>query len=359
MEIKAQKFFLGANSCEGFVSYFEDSYISKDGFRAILIKGGPGTGKSSLMKYVAAAAKERGLEVVLCPCSSDPQSLDGVIIPQKSLVLLDATSPHTVDPALPGACEEILNLGEFWDGNMLFEDRKEIAALSKKNKCLHRAAARYLKAVGEVMNEQLGVYQAHTDYGKLYRFTNRLCERILPPPAGKTGRNEIRFIQGIGPEGIIGFSDSVTDYYDNIIAIDDKIGNVSTEIIKAVLSRANAAGLDTITLKNPFLPSELTDHILIPELSLAVVREDGFMQFKTGNRRVHTRRFVSLSGLKPYRNRMIFSRRVIRELLSTATEILRDAKSVHDELERRYVAAMDFGAMSSAISRLTDRILGE
>ena len=113
MDKAFEKYFLGANSGEGFVSHFGDSYNCFDGWRAFIIKGGPGTGKSSFMKYIAVNAADRGYEAVLCPCSSDPDSLDGLIIKDLKTVIIDGTAPHTVEPVYPGACEEIINLGVF------------------------------------------------------------------------------------------------------------------------------------------------------------------------------------------------------------------------------------------------------
>lgn len=48
-------------------------------------------------------------------CSSDSESLDGIVIPAKKVALLDGTAPHVVDPKNPGAVDEIINLGDFWD----------------------------------------------------------------------------------------------------------------------------------------------------------------------------------------------------------------------------------------------------
>ncbi|MBR4761571.1 MAG: hypothetical protein IK086_02935, partial [Clostridia bacterium] len=110
MKIYGQRFFLAANSAEGFVSHFADCYIPGD-WHAYIVKGGPGTGKSGLMKYIAAKAANSGHKVVFCPCSSDPDSLDAVIVSDLKTVVLDGTAPHTVEPRLPGACENIINTG--------------------------------------------------------------------------------------------------------------------------------------------------------------------------------------------------------------------------------------------------------
>ena len=136
MDAKYQKFFLGANSCKGFESHFSDCYDARDGWCAYIIKGGPGTGKSSFMRHFASHAIQKGEEVILCPCSSDPESLDGVILPRKKTVLLDGTAPHVVEPSFPGVCEEIINLGEFWDAEKL----KKLSL----NTCMNCGACTYV-----------------------------------------------------------------------------------------------------------------------------------------------------------------------------------------------------------------------
>ena len=166
------KYFLAANSCEGFVSSFTDSFSAKDGWRAFIIKGGPGTGKSSFMKFLAAKANEKKIRTELCFCSSDPNSLDAVIFPEKKVIVLDGTAPHTLDPLYPGVCEKILNFGDFWFEKSFLENREEIIALTDENKSLHRTAARYLWAAGEVFNDSLSLAAQTTNLKKCNKFEN-------------------------------------------------------------------------------------------------------------------------------------------------------------------------------------------
>ena len=42
-------YFLTANSADGFINGFKSVYDLKDGWRVVLIKGGPGRGKSTFM----------------------------------------------------------------------------------------------------------------------------------------------------------------------------------------------------------------------------------------------------------------------------------------------------------------------
>ena len=67
----AKESFLGVNSEAGFYSLFED-FINKRS-RVYVIKGGPGTGKSTLMRSIGKQAEQRGLEVEYLHCSSRPR----------------------------------------------------------------------------------------------------------------------------------------------------------------------------------------------------------------------------------------------------------------------------------------------
>ena len=58
------KFFLGANSKMGFISYFGQLQDQKNDLRLLILKGGPGCGKSSLMRRVCEYAEKKGNEII-------------------------------------------------------------------------------------------------------------------------------------------------------------------------------------------------------------------------------------------------------------------------------------------------------
>lgn len=358
MEKQYQKYFLGANSCEGFVSEFSGSYRAGEGWRAYIIKGGPGTGKSSFMKYLAARAEDAGYEAQLCVCSSDPQSLDGVIFPELKKVVLDGTAPHIVEPEFPGACEEIINLGMFWDAEKLFSKAEEIITVTKRNKAFHRMASRYLLAGGQMLRDNLRLAQSCTDRHKAETFAESLCRRYLPSAPHGKGLEWVRFLQGITPLGVVAYSDTVTEFYRQKIVISDSSGSVSGIIMPIVRDYALAAGYEIITVKNPFIPGELIDHVLIPQLSLAFVTETEYMHFAGSERRIHARRFMNVKQLHLLRQRMNFNRKLSHELLLEAASSLAAAKSVHDELEGYYINAMDFRAVTEFAEETAKSIIG-
>ena len=92
------QYFLGANSPTGFYSLYPE-LIQPERARAIyILKGGPGCGKSTLMRRVGARMEEEGLDTEYILCSGDPDSLDALLLPQLGVALVDGTAPHAAAP---------------------------------------------------------------------------------------------------------------------------------------------------------------------------------------------------------------------------------------------------------------------
>ncbi len=358
MENFKQKYFLGANSAEGFLSFFDRCYAADGEWKTYIMKGGPGTGKSSFMKYIAVKAADRGLAVTLCPCSSDPNSLDAVILPEKKIAVLDGTAPHTVDPAYPGVCETVLNVGEFWRPEAFAGKEAAVIDATLRNKALHRTASRYIRAAGILQADNLKTALACTDREKTETYAGRLCKKLIP--AGKGGGTEwVRFLSGITPLGVVSYAGSVTDAAENVVIVRDEYGSAADLIMRTVREYALEQGHEIITLQNPLLPSLLIDHILIPKLSLAFVTENNLIRFPAGIKRIHARRFVSNAKLHLSRERMKFNKKAAKQLLLSASETLAAAKTVHDEMERYYIEAMNFEELTAFAMRFTEKLLAE
>ena len=92
------RYFLGANSPAGFYSLYDQLIDPAEADAVFILKGGPGCGKSTLMRRVAALAQEAGEPVEYILCSGDPDSLDAILLPGKKAALVDGTAPHDTAP---------------------------------------------------------------------------------------------------------------------------------------------------------------------------------------------------------------------------------------------------------------------
>ena len=87
-------FFVGANSGEGFRNLFPEMVDIADTYDLMVLKGGPGVGKNTFMREVVRAMEAAGTAVERLWCSGDPDSLDGVVLPELRCAVVDGTSPH-------------------------------------------------------------------------------------------------------------------------------------------------------------------------------------------------------------------------------------------------------------------------
>ena len=73
-------YFAASNSARGFFSYYDEIFRAARIRHVYAVKGGPGTGKSRFLRDVANRAQACGWQCEYIYCSSDPDSLDGVIV---------------------------------------------------------------------------------------------------------------------------------------------------------------------------------------------------------------------------------------------------------------------------------------
>ncbi len=173
------------NSGKGFINYFEEIFAKVN--KRYIIKGGPGTGKSSLMRALAVEGERRGIGILPILCSSDPTSLDGLLFPSLGIAVADGTAPHGMEVNLPGAGEQLVDLGVFWDESNLSSKKEEIAALVTDKASGYDRTFNFFAAANAIESAMHNRLSKYIDRQKAERIAARTVERVLPlVPSGKT-----------------------------------------------------------------------------------------------------------------------------------------------------------------------------
>lgn len=168
-------YFAAANSHRGFLSFF-DELITRRADRHMILKGGPGTGKSYFIRRAAKRAAALGGVVECYYCSSDPESLDGMLAFMPSgevLGIRDGTAPHAAEATLPGVRDEIFDLGAFWNAAALRGEAQRIDALGAAKSRAWERAFHCLAAAGRIAAALRGRLCAAVDGEKLDRAAAR------------------------------------------------------------------------------------------------------------------------------------------------------------------------------------------
>ena len=340
-------FFLGATTPAGFKGYFEP-LRHEPGMQMYLIKSGPGCAKSTLMKRLARAAEQRGELTQRIHCASDPDSLDGVILPGQHRAIVDATAPHVVEPDAPGADEVVVSLYHTIDTEKLHQCTDEVKALFARNALLRSRAARYIASAGSLLLDSRRAEACSANFDKVRRYVKRLCTRVMPRTEG-IGSEELRLLSAVTPKGEMFYQGTAQALADKFIVFRDDYGAVSRLLLELIRAEALTRGYHIITCPCAMHPEDKIDHILIPELKLAFLTDNRWHPVHLPSvQAVRCTRFLDRENLAAYRARLRFNERAAAELLEQASALMAQAKSCHDELETYYRAAVDFGKVDEA-----------
>lgn len=346
-------YFAAANTAGGFYSCFDTLYSPDSGEweKIYIIKGGPGTGKSSFMRRVAEAAEERGYAVEYDLCSSDPASLDGIRIPARGLAMMDGTAPHARDPKCPGAVEEIINMGMFFRVGKLKEALPDIRAAQEANAAAHRLAARYLRAAGILAEGQRILAAPAYLEEKAERTAARLLRGIR---GGEPGTETLRFTTAISTAGIVHLPTAELLAEERIYVSDKK--GLADFFFETLCCETRRRGIPFTRFASPLDPTR-TEGLYLPA-SGRLFMTDRYGKQNDTDSIINTDRFFEKNRLSSVREKYRFAAKCREELMDGACRSLCEAGEHHDALESHYIAAMDFDAKEAYTNRFIRTLFG-
>lgn len=349
-----EKYFLGSSTPEGFVTPV-GAVLADTENTVYILKGTPGSGKSTLMKKIREAFSDMSEEVYIC--SSDPRSYDAVYIKDKHAIIIDGTAPHCFDPKYPIAVEKIIDLGEYLSVSKLRTEREEIISLTDKYGTFHARCRLCLSAIASVMTDIMTAAQSVLDKEKLLAFADRTASSITRgQTSAGTGRKMFRQLSAVTFDGY--FTILPEDY--EITVVNDDCAAAADIFLRRLSDKLCSKGFDVLVSRCLFSADKFYEHIIIPQLGMAFISSSFLNGVKTERRRrtVYLRRFYdneALDSSPDIKTRIKFGKKTALEFMKEAAGELRTAKSVHDDIESHYISAADF----DGINRLTYKLISE
>ena len=348
---KSRFVFPGGNLSAGFHSFYRSGLEGLD--NVFILKGGPGTGKSTLMRKIGLAMMERGYSVEFWQCSSDNDSLDGVVIPSLSVAVIDGTAPHTVDPLYPGAVEEIINLGDHWNTALLKAHKKEIVACGQEIAECFNAAYGHLAQAAEQNQNRKQLYAGKEKVDELHKVRSRLCQELFH--SNGAGSRHL-FARAVTPVGMQSFILSLSRDCARRYFLSGPDCSAKNSLMLELLAEAEAAGRRAEVYHSPY-DAEVIEMLLFPEQKIAVIscEEDELPEPGEGDKVIDIAACCGEdSGLRDQVGRLRAAR---DEQTDAAAAKIAEAKRIHDHLEGFYSKAMDFDAVDLTSGKLFNRIL--
>lgn len=330
----SEKYFAASNSSEGFFSYYDEVFNPQKLYKIYIIKGGSGTGKAFFMKEIAKCAELNGFSVRYIYCSSDASSLDGIIINEQKIAVLDGTSPHVYEPKYVGAVESFVNLADFLDERLLASSRRLIENISGEKQRGFSIVYRHLKAYRELSENIADIVSPCLKFDKMQKYAKRFAEGLQR----EDGEEEHLLVRAIGMRGLSSFDTyfenakiyyEINDYFESAFFMMEQIYSAMKE--KKINLRLS---------QNPII-KERIDVLCAKESGLTFEISN---EMNEGARSINMKRFVDGTQISKIRQSYRSLARVRDNVLNLALEEFENIKKYHFILEEIYGSAMDFNA---------------
>ena len=351
----AAHFFLSSNSPQGYLSCFDNLYDAKDGWKAYILLGGIDSVKSRMLEKIGHTMESAGKKTEYIHSCFDASEVSAVSFPDLRVCVIDGAPPNQCVWDYPGVAESVVNFGDFICEEKLSAHRDNIILFSARINASSERAYRFLSAAASLLSDSCRLALECTDLSKLESYASHIARHEFPLQS-RQGRESMRFISAVTPDGVKNLFGSVTSAYKHICEIDDDFG-VGKLFLNKLRCYALSSGYDVISCFCPMSPVGRPEHLLIPSLSLAFVTTGHNHPFGgEGNRHIHIRRFIDKEALKLKRPRISFNRKASHELIDQAVLLLGDAKASRDMIKSYYLEATDLEAAAGKAEELTNKL---
>jgi Cdc6-like AAA superfamily ATPase len=357
MSGKILNYYAGGNTAQGFYSLYDSVLEGLN--RLFILKGGPGTGKSSLMKEIGEEMVSKGLDIEYLHCASDNNSIDGMIIPAFKIGIVDGTAPHVIEPKAPGVIEEYVNLGEAWDSQKLATKKNEILdlneAITAKFKSAYETFAAALKAHDDIED----IYISNMDFDEANKLTNELIALFYGEDTlSKTPKVKHRFLGAATPNGAVDFVQNLTSDIEKRYFIKGRAGSGKSTMLKKIAKAGEEKGFDVEVYHCGFDPNSL-DMVIIREKGIAIFDSTAPHEYfpdRDSDEIIDVyERCITPGTDEKFAEEIQVATKPYKDKMKEAISYLAEAKALRDKLESHYIDAMDF----TKVDEIKQKISGE
>lgn len=245
--------------------------------RAYVLLGGPGTGKSTLIKIIGLELLDRGYDIDFLRSARDPDSMAGFIMPRMGLAMLDAMEVSPLRWRAPGVIEKFIDFRMFCDEHILEKQRAQILKIENRLQGLQMTLEEELAAkLGSLIENRgrkphiekediswiLGnsarvkIKKEHTGPWPLAENAIKLLQKSVINPY---------FLHGLTAEGWLNLAPHFLTDFDQIRLEGDE----TLDALDWVLREAQQLGQLIEIVLHPLNPDEVIG-IVFPERHLAI-----------------------------------------------------------------------------------------
>lgn len=353
---KKSCYFVTANTSSGFVSFFDN--VIRQSERVYIIKGGPGSGKSTFMKRIGDDLLSVGMSVDFIYSPDDKNSIEGIYVNDIKVSIINGTYPHAIDPVYPGAIERILDFGNFWDIDYLRLHKSAIKQLIDEINKEYQTFFEHMNKAKLIHDRWEKEYLLGMDFAKADNIARDIISEIIKRPSGKTPETTHRFAGAMTPQGQVSFYRELTENIGRRYVMKGRPGTGKSTLTNKIASAALENGYDVEYYHCSFDPQSI-DMIKIPELDFALLDGTAPHLFDPAGDDVLIDMFecINTDIVKENENPIKSIQKEYAQEIGKAKEAYSNIYSMHQRLENFYVNATDFNDVNALRIRITKTLI--
>lgn len=242
-----------------------------------VLVGGPGTGKSTLIKMIGMELLDRGFEVDFLRSARDPDSFAGFILRRYRLGMLDLYEVAPQRWRAPGVVERFVDFSAYCDLSKLNQHRPEILDMEREMSRLEQKMGEILaEDFGEKLRKKSNMKKEDEERGRPW-LRNLYATGVIKETEGPWSKvqDALRMIQksavnsfflhGITSEGWLNLAPHYLTDFDQICLEGEETG----EAMDWILRESEMLGQVIDIVLHPLYPNEIIG-IVFSERNLAI-----------------------------------------------------------------------------------------
>jgi len=332
-----QSCFIYADTCVGFINYFENLYISQNLEKIYIIKSPTDFG---ILNEIAKKAENKKYSVEYLLYPSDLNRLNGIILKELKIAVVNENICSNIF-SCPAIVENIINFNDFYDGNKLNESKNKLLELMVKKEEYKNSAYKFFKAANELRENICEISKRYINHEKLNSSIERLTKKHV---------NEKRLHE---------FNESKNEY--RFINAMSSIGNVELDTFEAeakkifYISNENGLGwhyTEKIAKKFDFACKVICPDALNPIKIKAIYLVNSKILFVIKNKIpgkiyndkynfININRFSSNELKKENKQKLRFLHKFYNAIISETVKHFKEIESTTSEIEKIYESSLD------------------
>jgi hypothetical protein len=352
-------FFAGGNTAHGFSNLYESSLQGLT--RLFVLKGGPGTGKTRIIREIGDLLAQQGYEIWLIHAASDNDSLDGVVIPELKVGIIDGTAPRVIKPELPEEAIVHVNLEQAVDTLQLSQRCVEIDSLVDQYTEEHELAYSGFAEALRIHDEWEAIYIATMNFQAADELTQEYIQLLYGDQNfEKVSRVDHRFLGAATPKGAVDFVPNLTAGLKRYL-VKGRAGSGKSTLLKKLAAEGIKRGVDVEIYHCGFDPNSL-DMIIVRELGFAIfdstAPHEYFPDRATDEIVDMYSRCIQPGTDEAFAEAIAGIKERYSSTMKQSIQHLTAAKVFLDELKTIYAAATDFDHVDQIKSQIQQEISG-